>query len=160
MRSGTSESQRLGARRLDDELQASSQRIVRANLDDPVLADAYTAMLIQLVQADEPIGARACYLATNLQRHLEARQQALEAAPRLEPAIAIIRAQLEHASVLADGLESTLGQLVGVSGAFKWLASRELTRGLEVLRAHLASVRREELELAMRDAWEDLGGEG
>lgn len=159
MRSGTSLSQPIADRR-DDDQHVRSQRVVRVDLDDPVLAGAYVDLLLRLVQGEEPIGARACYLATNLRRHLEARQVALQPIPRLEAATAIIRARLEHASLLADGLESTLAQLVGVSGAFRFIASRELTRRLQILRAHLTSIRHEELELAMRTDWEDLGGEG
>lgn len=135
--------------------------MARVDLEDPSLGDWYIDKLIGAVMSDAPIGPGVCYLATNLRRHLDERAMALDCQePRLEPALNQVRARLDDAAQLAEGLEAALGQLIAVTGMYKRLAARELTRTLEMLREHLFQARQLELEISLQTHWVDIGGRG
>ncbi len=138
----------------------SSRRVQPQRLEDPRMALVFIDELVTVVQSDAPLGAHACYLATNLLRHLEARRAALVLPSRLAAATAAVDAKLREASAVAERLEHTLGELLEVSGAYRQLAGRELTRMLQLLREHLRLAAQEELDLAFRAHWDDLGESG
>jgi hypothetical protein len=147
---------------VEERLDASSQEFARTDMRDPALGEWYVDRLVEAVMDTTPIGASECYLATNLRRHLDARTASLQIdAPRLEPALASVRQRLAEAGHIAERIENALGQLVSVSGIYyRRFAARELTRCLELLREHLMRAREEELDMAMRASWEDIGGSG
>ncbi len=141
--------------------EVGSSRFAREDLGDPAVADRFIDELIDAVTSATPIGPEACYISSNLRRHLEFRAADMHGVePRLEPATEEVRGRLDDAGILAEGLEAAMGQLIAVSGIYKRLAAREIMRSLELLREHLRLAREPELELAQRAHWEDLGGSG
>ena len=140
---------------------ASSQRLKRADLGDPTLGDWYIDKLVGAIMGEAPIGPGVCYLAANLRRHLDERAAAISTSePRMVAALTLVSDRLAQAAGLAERIEAALGELVAVTGAYKHLAARELTRSLEILREHLKRARELELDITMRAHWEDLGVSG
>ncbi len=150
----------------DHASRTASQRYQRHDLSDPTLANWFIDKLVGTVMGEAPIGPGACYLAINLRRHLDERARDVAetaehvSSVRMARQLDDIRKRLHDGGLLAERLEVALGQLIAVSGGYRRLAARELTRSLEILRAHLERARAEELEIAMRAHWDDIGGSG
>jgi len=157
---------------------SATARLVRANTDRQVesaqirkldLSATDTGRWLSASLHDafdaERLDGHAAYLSTNLTRHIAARSHAVSLAircdaPRMVAKRRAVFERLQTVAEMATRVDEAVSNALSLGGELGELERAVLCRMLHTIDAELARTRAQELDIAMRQHWVDIGGSG
>ncbi len=140
----------------------SSDRLRRQDLGDPKVALWFLDALAQGASRSTPLDPGLSYLASSLRRHVAHRERDnADAMTRCDPRVLSqqrgVAERLAELARITEALERHIGEHV-IDGTHA--DRRALWASLHRVREHLLRVRQLELDVALSEHWDDIGGEG